>query len=73
MNGCNILIIQKLITILHIGLIFTSGIIIQEVHTHMTNNTFLSGIYYAQFDKDDRPVEFINPRSSTYLHNRSFR
>ena len=34
----------------------------QELHSHMSDNTFLSGIYYAQFDKHDRPVEFINPK-----------
>tara|TARA_R100001086_G_scaffold5518_1_gene3482 strand:- start:1112 stop:1708 length:597 start_codon:yes stop_codon:yes gene_type:complete len=40
----------------------------QEVHTHMTNNTFLSGIYYAQFDKDDRPAEFINPKDQALTY-----
>ena len=31
-------------------------------------NTFLSGIYYAQFDKDDRPVEFINPKDQALTY-----
>ena len=40
----------------------------QELHTHLCDKAFLSGIYYIQLNEKDRPAEFVHPTEHSLIY-----